>query len=162
MKDKQIYLIIGCVIGIVLSIVGAMMKYNLTPIGEVNGKKIYSYQVKPYIATLQSHAVVNYAKDKVFFDAMSDLGIIVDDKIVEEEYRKQKNIKSKEMSLDKIFIKKAILQQKALSHFIEKTSPIVADEEHELNKQEVKAELGANAYDLYIEQAEQEADIKVY
>jgi len=192
MKIKRLFFLIGCFVGLAVAILGTYLKTYFLPVGDINGKQIYFFQVKPYSAGIQSNAVKNFAKDKTFFEAMSSLGITVPEKTVEDEYQKyieryggEDEFKSilldTTQSIDSVknSIRRSILQQKAISYFAEKASPTEDEmqkyfnenlgdfpKEYEQEKDEVRqavmAQQGEKAYNEYMQQSEQGIVIRVY
>lgn len=57
----------------------------LQPVGSINGEKIYKYQVNEILADKKANIVKDIAQDRVFYKAISELGIHTDDKEVDAE-----------------------------------------------------------------------------
>ncbi len=130
MGNKKITFISGVISGIIGVMVLLFTWLVALPIGSVGGEAITNYDILPYIKAYSGNAIKNYAKDKLFFEAIKSLNITVTDEEVEKEYKRYAEQYGGETELSNILldttqdikmvkksVKKSMLYQKALEHF---------------------------------------------
>ncbi|NLB81679.1 MAG: hypothetical protein GX800_08745 [Clostridiaceae bacterium] len=154
--------------GFILSSTLFICYINFLPVGSIDGKTIYKYQLNQRLAWAADNTIKNIGKDLAFEKAMSDLGIHVSDAEISKEWDSMVehyggidelckiliDTRGNEDSL-KSNIKKGILQQKAIKHF---AASVLPDE----NNIDFQMEEGARLYEKYIKEYEEKVVIKIY
>ena len=181
------YLVLGA------SLVGcAWTATNFIPVGKMNDTTIYQYQVKTAMKSVKSNLVKNIAKDKLFFDAMENLGIDATDQEVQaeldmylEKYGGKEELEGilidnmQDIESLKKSLRKGILSQKAVTYFTERQTVTESEAQsyYESNQDkfqegfdaaretimlELKSQKGSTAYSDYLQNIEESTVIMIY
>lgn len=154
--------------GFVLSSTLFICYINFLPVGSIDGKTIYKYQLNQRLAWAADNTIKNIGKDLAFEKAMSDLAIHVSEVEVSKEWDEMVERYGGIDELRKILIdtqgnedslksdiKKGILQEKAIKHFAASAPP---DEDNT----DFQMEEGAKLYEQFIKEYEEKVVIKIY
>lgn len=139
--------------------------YSFVPVGKVNGDIIYNYQLQERYKTLKSNAIKNIAKDRVFFNAMAELGITASEEEINEELKGYYERYGGKEELEnvliftlgdietlKLSIKRGNMAKKAVEYFAQQ-------EEGDGNEKEQKAN---NKYTELINKLEEKTSVVIY
>jgi len=126
MKNNVIYLVFGSLVVCLFWFASE----NFMPVGDINGKVIYRYELNNRAQSMSGNIIKNIAKDKAFFEAMETLKIKATEDEIQKEFddycERYGGIEElRSILLDtqgdienlKISIKKGILNQKAIQYF---------------------------------------------
>jgi len=188
MKNNVMYLVLG-------SLVVGLFWFateNFMPVGDINGKVIYRYELNSRARSMSGNIIKNIAKDKAYFKAMDELGITATDNEMQNELqgyydRYGGEVELKNVLLDtqgdveslKNIIKKGILSEKAINYFANKVNMSEKDlieyykqnkdkygDDYDSKKEQIrggfKLEQGNKLYEEYLDEYESKVCIKVY
>jgi hypothetical protein len=152
-------------LGILTTMLLGFSIYSFIPVGSINGETVYNYQLQARYKSMKSNAIKNIAKDEIFFNAISELGITVSDaeisKGLDGYYERYGGKNELELVLTdtlgdietlKISIKKGIMAEKAIKYFAEQ----------EVGDQDERQQKGNEKYTQLIESLEEKTTVSIY
>lgn len=154
--------------GFVLSSIIFIYYINFLPVGKVDGKTIYKYELNARLNWAAGNTIKNIGKDLAFEQAMADLGISANDNEINKEWddmieryggidELHKILLDTQSSVESLRsnIKNGIMKQKAIEYF---AASVPVDE----SNPDFQMEEGAKKYEEYIKGYEDKVVIKIY
>lgn len=154
--------------GFLLSTIIFIGYINFMPVGTVDGRTIFKYELNARLNWAADNTIKNIGKDFAFEKAMTDLGIRVNENEINREWNDTVERYGGIDELHKIFldtqsseeslknsIKNGIMKQKAIEYF---AASVPADE----NNPNYKMDEGGKKYEEYIKSYEDKVVIRIY